>query len=922
VLLNFKGLAQNGSISGIIVDELNVPLIGANISLLNTLDSSLIKGVLADVNGIFKIENIVSGNVIIKVSYIGYNNYYLNKSISNQSIVLNEITLSQKTLELKEINIEESINATSIKGDTTQYNAGAFKTNVDASAEDLVTKLPGVNVQDGKVQAQGEDVKKILVDGKPYFGDDPNAVLKNMPAEMIDKIQILDGKSEQSQFTGFDDGNAMKTMNIITKTQYKDGVFGKVFLGAGNNQKYKGGFNLNLFKQDRRITLLCNTNNINEQNFSAEDLQPTQAVSSSNSNRPQGMRSTGNSGRGGSQNEVNNFLIDQKNGINTTHSFGVNYVNKWNKVELMSSYFVNFIDNESFNNKIRQNFSNTSSQLKYIEASNLESTNLNHRINTKIEFKFDSLNAVTIQPKLSYQHTRGNSFLEGENFDDNTFLSNSISNNRNNLSGVNYTLPVLYKHSFAKKGRTISINLSAGNNHVLADGELKVKNNIDIDSLGLDTIDQKSNLDRLVITKSSNISFTELLGKKSQLQFSIANNYNKSAIVKETFNISLESEKTKDIELSNNFTTRYYTNNFGFSYNFTQKSWNFSTGLAYQIAVLDNRQSFPTFFETKRKFNSILPNASMQIKFSDSKNLRINYRTSNNSPTAEQLQSVINNTNPLQLTIGNSNLKQNFQNNGFIRYSSSNTTKNTSFFVMAGATVTKNYFANSIIFTSTDSILTESIVLPIGGQLTKPINLNGYYNLRSFSNYSFSVDKIKCKVNLNAFVTYGNTPGLINSEKTIAKNTSYGMGVGVSSNISKNIDFNISTNSVFNNSINTLQKQSNNKSFNQNTKFKVTVLPWKGLVLQTELNIQNNKGLSTTLDINYTLLNAALGYKFLKNDLAELRISVFDLLKENNNVSRIVSEGYFEDIQSNVLQQYVMLTFTYNIKAFNKKENP
>ena len=909
--------AQNFTLSGVVLDEKNEPLVGATISLLQLQDSTAIALTNSDINGNFKLENLKAMKFILKISYIGYNSYFDEKQILNKPISLPPIILYEKTSLLGEVKIIENINATQVRGDTTEYNAAAFKTNVDANAEDLVNKMPGVETVDGKVQAQGEDLKKVLVDGKPFFGEDPNAVLKNLPAEMIDKIQIFDGRSEQSQFTGFDDGNAIKTMNIITKPQYKDSVFGKVYGGFGSDKRYKGGFGINVFNGEKKLTILCNSNNINEQNFSAEDLQPIQG-NTNNTGQNKGGRQ---GGKGGQSADENNFLINQKNGINTTQAFGVNFTNKWNKLDFTTSYFVNFIDNESFNNKVRENFSAEAENINYFEQNALASNNLNHRINARIDWKIDTLHSILFQPKISYQSTSGNSFVRGENNEFNNLISKSNSKNNNKMEAINLSIPVLYKHRFAKKGRTASVNFTPSHNNTDAEATLQSETISFGDSVFADTLDQESEFYKFGSGFNGNISYTEPLSTTSQLLVSASNAYNQYDLKKETYNLNNQNDRSLDDNLSNHFFTKLNTKNFGATYSYTQKIWNFSTGLTYQIVTLDNKQIFPDNNKLNRTFRSFLPNSTVQIKFTEAKNLRMNYRTNNTPPNAEQLQNVINNNNPLQLSTGNPLLKQNFQNSGSIRYTQSNTEKNTSFFAMLGTTITRNYFANSTVFALEDSLIAPTIILLKGGQFTQPVNMNGYYTLRAYANMGLPLNKLKCKLNLNGFTTYTNIPSLINLSKNNSKNLNLGGGLSLTSNISKEIDFTISTNTSFGNIKNTLQNELNNKSFNQNSKLKITAMPWKHVVIQTDINHQYNNGLSDTFTRNYLLWNAAIGYKFLKDDIADLRINIYDVLKQNDNISRITNETYFEDTQSNVLQSYFMLTFTYNLRYFKNRES-
>jgi hypothetical protein len=350
------------------------PLIGATSILLNPADSTVIKGTTADVEGVFSIDNIPTGNYILKISFIGYINYFKGIGL-NGSQDLGTLEMKQSDKLLKSVEILDKATTAVQKGDTTQYNANSYKTNPDANAEDLVTKMSGVTMQNGKVQAHGEEVKKILVDGKPFFGDDPNAVLKNLPADVIDKIQVFDQQSDQSKFTGVSDGNTTKTINIITKPGMKNGTFGRILAGYGYDNVFKGAGNINFFKGDRRISIIAQTNNINEQNFSSDELAGISSTGNQGgASTSGGMQFRGGGGGNYGGSSSGNFLVNAKNGITTTYALGINYSDKWTrKVELSSSYFFNKSDNVSDQSINREYILPTDSGLVYKEKSVIRS---------------------------------------------------------------------------------------------------------------------------------------------------------------------------------------------------------------------------------------------------------------------------------------------------------------------------------------------------------------------------------------------------------------------------------------------------------------------------------------------------------------------------------------------------------------------
>lgn len=913
--------AQKHSISGKLVDESKQDLIGTSVFLLNTKDSSFVQGTVTNAEGFFKIEQVESHSYVLKIASLGYKSIFKSIVVLNQSIDLGLISLKQNSLNLKEIKIEAQISLATQNGDTTSFNSKAYKVNKDATAEDLVSKMPGVTLVDGKIQAQGEDVKQVLVDGKRFFGDDANAVLKNLPAEIIDKVQVFDKKSDQAQFTGFDDGNASKTINIVTKAQFRNGVFGKLFGGYGYKDKYKSGASINIFKGNRRITVLLQSNNINEQNFSAEDLV---GVASTASTGGGGRRGGGGQGNG-SNNATDIFSVNNQNGINTTTLFGLNYSDKWGrKTEVSSSYFFNSTQNDSKSSLIQQYILGSNDGLVYNESNTSVSSNFNHRLNFKIETKLDSHNTISIQPKLTFQTNTNSKNILGLNSKELQTISNSKNANSTSLSGYNLSALILYRLAFAKKGRTFSINATPTLTDNQGDNTLyTLTSYFNTGIVFADTIDQESYVLKNSYNIKANASYTEPLDSFHILLVDYSATYSNNFSSKRTFNSFSNSNAYTDLDssLTNVFNNQYQSHAGSFGYRYQKTKMNFSVNAAYQLAQLSKQQEIPSGYQMSKSFESILPSAQFQFKFSPKKNLRINYRTSNNAPTIDQLQDVINNTNVLQLSTGNPELKQDFQQNLNMRYSGVNTVKATSFFALLGANYSTNYIGNSTLIANQDTIVYNSVFLKQGSQIIRPVNLDGYFTIRSFINYTFPIKKLKTNLSLNVSGNYNHIPGLINTQINYAKTATSGLGIVLSSNISEKIDFTMSSNSSYSNINNTLQSSSNTTYFSQSSKLKITLNPWKGLVLQSDFSNMYYSGLTTNFNQSISLWNTALGYKFLENKQAELRFTIYDLLNKNNSVARTNTDSYIQDSQTNVLNRYYMLTFTYNFKKyFPKKE--
>lgn len=931
-IILFSTLAHAQKVRGIITNENKEPLIGCSVVLLSP-SNTLYKNTISDANGMYQFDSVKAGTYRFKISYTGYNEIDTPITLDGRPVQFVRFTLKQKIYDLQNTEIKGYVNPVKTQGDTTAIRADGYKTNPDANADELVNKMPGITTQDGKVQAQGEDVKQVLVDGKPFMGgNDPNAALKNIPAELIDMVQVFDRKSDQSLFTGVDDGNSSKTINIITKAAFRNGTFGRAFGGLGTDNRYKAGAVINDFNKDRRLTILFQLNNVNEQNFSMEDLSSLTGSSmmpgmGGGGFRPQGL-GMGMGMAGGmrgpmSMGNASNFLVDQSNGIVRTYAAGINYSNKWKNIDFTASYFFNQSNTLSLSNLNRQFFSTANSTLNYNQKDSSITDNINHRASMRVEVTLDSANSVLLQPRFSLQKNRYNNEVLGYNYlnTENITLSNNNTQNRNDFEAINISIPVLYKHSFKKFGRTFSLNLTPTYN-------VNSGNNQQFSTLlnyGDTTLSTVLNLytapSRSAANLNTNATYTEALNSKNFLVISYLNNLNSNYQRRLLYNRTLDPNNNLiDTTLSTLLYNDYNAHSGALAYRYQVDKYNFSIGLNYQYAYLVVDQRLPVENKRSIPFHSLLPSASFQYKFSNNANLRINFRSQNNPPRADQLSDALNISNPLAISAGNPNLKQDFQHFLFGRYMSSNTTKGTSFFMMMGGSYTFNPIANNVFISTSDTTLFEQVLLSRGAQYTRPENMDASYSGRFYTNYSMPVRKLKIKLNYNLGANFSNTPGIINQQQNRTQNRSLNAGITISSNISEKIDFTLSTNSNATEVLNRLQPQLNSRFLIQTSRARVNLLPWKGLVLNTELQHQYITGLSSAYNTQFVLWNVAIGYKFMKNKRGDLRLYVFDLLNQNRSITRNVTDSYYEDVRNLVLNRYAMLIFTYNIRNFKMQK--
>jgi hypothetical protein len=827
---------------------------------------------------------------------------------------LNEVTVVAKAPPVRQ------------KVDTTEFSASQYKVNPDATAEDLIKKLPGIVVdKSGNVTTMGEQIKKVTVDGRDFFGDDATAALKNLPADVIDKIQVFDKLSDQAAFTGFDDGNSTKAINIVTKSGMRNGQFGRIYAGYGTDQRYTAGGNVSFFKNNRRISLVGLFNNINQQNFASEDLL---GVTSSGGGRQGGNRggNRGGGGFGGGGGNFggggNNFLVGQTNGISATNSFGINYSDQWGKkLTVSGSYFFNNSNTNNDQSSHTQSFIKGSPDQFYDESVLSSSKNYNHRFNLRMEYKIDDKNSIIFSPSISLQNNRSMNDLSGIQYYSATDTISTIrSVTSNKTSGYNSNNNLLFRHAFAKKGRTISFNISAGLNH--KDGAKYLNSESKFYTNNVVTNDTLTNqfTDQLVNghTYGASVAYTEPIGKKGQLQINYSPNITKNKSDQEVFQYDNGSQKYSrfDTAYSNKFDNTTSSQNVNASYRVGDRDNMFSVGVSYKYLELNSDQEFPQTVHVNKHFNNVLPNLMWRKKISAKSTINIMYRASTNAPSISQLQNVIDNSNVLQLSTGNPDLKQQLSNTLSTRYTFNNTQKGQTFFANLFLQQANNYIATATYTAFADSMLNNNIILYKGSQLTKPTNLNGYLSLRSLFTYAMPIKFIKSNLNLNTGVTYSKTPGLNNNVSGFSNNYTYSAGVGITSNISQYVDFNVSYNTSITNTKNTIDPSKNTNYTTQTAGASLNLLSKKGWFVQNDATLSAYSGLGAGFNQTFVLWNAGIGKKFMKNQAGELKLSVFDILKQNQSITRTVDPNYIEDVHNQVLKQYFMLTFTYKLKNF------
>ena len=927
LILCLSSTAQNtATIKGKLVDSTTKQsMLNASVTLLQAKDSSLEMYSLARAGGDFDIKNIPFGNYILQISYQGF--YTISKNIElNKDNALLQLPTIYMQVNAKDLgNVTVTSTPITMKKDTVEYNANSFKTKPNAVVEDLLKKMPGVQVEkDGTIKAQGEQVQRVLVDGKRFFGDDPKMATKNLPTDVVDKIQIFDGLSDQSNFSGFDDGNRVKTINIITKKDKRKGYFGKGSIGFGNdgnNLLNDHSLSLSKYNGNQQITVTAQGNNVNKQNFNVQDILGSLGGGGGNM-RGFGGGSPMGGGRGGGAmggiaSAITNLIGNgNANGIVNTWSGGLNYRDVWSKkTEAYGSYFFNSQQTNRIQNTLTQNFvsQNPDSSIFNNQNNNSLTTNRNHRVNFNIEHNFDSSNSLIIRPNISIQNTNNDVVTTTASTKLKTInLNNTNANSIRNNNGINGSIDATFRHRFKKRGRTISLGLNLGRNTNDGSG-----NNYSVIQtfpsptiVRSDTINQQYTSYNNSNSFSTNISYTEPIAKNQQVEIA----YNHSFNLNENDKKTLAFDNTAQLFIipvtnqTNNFNNDFNANRVSISYRFNNQKLNFSVGSGVQFASLYSNNN-TTGIRIPQHFTNLFPQANLNYSFTKTKNLRFNYSGRTNQPSAQQLQPVIDFSDPLNIKEGNPFLKQSFNHSVRLFYNSFNVFTQKIFFATINASFTSNDIQNS------------SLIAQNGVQTTKPVNLNGTYSIVGYINYGFPLRKPKSNLNFGMNVNAIQSQTLINNQSNFTRNTGVGGNIIWTTNLKEKWDINLTSNSMYNLVSYTLQPNQNENFFSQFVSVEATYYTKSGWSISSDFDYTYNAGRASGFNTSIPLFNASIAKQVFKNKAGEIKLYVFDLFKQNQSITRNVTASYVQDVNTTVLQQYFLVSFTYNLRNFGGKNN-
>ena len=934
--------AQKGGVTATVVDaDTGESVVGAVLTLTPVKTPEKKQYFTSAFKGAVSIPSLAYGEYSLSGAFLGYNNLDTTFRVSASKVSLGLLKL-KPGVQIETVVKEAKALRTSQKGDTVSYNAGAFKVVADADVEGLLKKMPGITVTDGTVEAQGETVKKVFVDGKEFFGEDVTTAIKSLPAEAVDRVEVYNKLSDAAEFSGMDDGEGYKALNIVTRPGMRQGQFGKLYAGFGYDAdtetedkfKYIAGGNANVFSGDSRISFIGLFNNVNQQNFSFEDIL--------------GVSGGGGGRRGG----MGNYMVRPQSGVASVNAIGVNYSDTWgkrNQVTFQGSYF--------FNNT---NTENRSTVEKWYEAPMIPDTlstngysdtkGYNHRFNARLEWKISENQNLMIRPRFSYQSndpwSRTTGWQYGAPADGGSGYSRTDNFSDALRHGYNVGTSAVYRAKLGKNGRTITL-----------DGSFSYSdntNNSNSWSNILATQPDRPAVDPVTgvwdpanytelrylrnLAPSSSYSlrgsftYTEPVAKYAQVSLQYRISYNSQERDKRSF-VTDDDTFTGGVLnplLSNSYESGYLTQSVGPGFRFSKERNTFIANVYYQRSALDGQIVRDDAEKIKHAYNNVTYFMMGQLNINRENSLRLFVSSYTDSPSITDLQSVYDVSDAQNISHGNPNLKPTYSHRVNFHYTNSNVEKGRTFMWMFSMNTTLDYTAQHLVQRPGDITIDGQAYSPNFYSTTE--NLDGYWQLRTHLSYGLPIGFLKSNFNVMAGVIYTKTPSMLGGtvdaatgmisggERNDTKNMGYDFRAVLGSNISENVDFTLSWNGTYNEATNSLNAdKSKNRYFNHTAQGNLKVVFPLGFTFTASAAYSQYIGFTNDYSEDYLLCNVWLGKKVFRNKRGEVMVGVNDLFNQNRAFSRSTGSGYTQNSTNSVIGRYYMVQFNYNLRRFGKK---
>ena len=887
---------QSGvNVTGSVVEQgSDTPIEQATVRLLNVKDSAMVRGVVSARNGSFTLKNVKKGSYLLHITFIGYDPLYQPLQITGKKNPVNvgKLELSDGAIELGEAVVIGKAPEVTVRNDTVEYNADSYKVTEGSVLEDLLKKMPGVEVDsEGKITVNGKEVKKVMVDGKEFFSDDPKVASKNLPAKMIDKLQVLDKKSDMAQMTGFDDGEEETVINLTVKPGMKQGWFGNAYGGYGSKDRYEGNAMVNRFVNNDQITFMGGANNTNNMGFS--DLASTMF-----------------SGMGGGGGRRGGFGAGS--GITSSGNAGLNFSKEFkpDKLTLGGNNRYSHSDNDARSKSDRQNIlPGDSSSYDNSEAMSRTKSD-NFGVDFRLEWKPDTMTQLIFRPSFSFSHSMNDNFSDATTLDnERDTVNTNKSSNYSESNGYNLNASIDFSRKLNNKGRVFSATLSGGNSDSYSDG----MNRSDIvyfnqtDALKNSIIDQRSRYDNKGFNYRAYVSWVEPIGHNNFIQATYSISQRKQEALKNVYNQDADGiYNVLDSAYSQSYRNNFISQRASLSFKSQRAKFNYTIGLNLDpsYSSSENFVGDTTLSKITRKVVNLSPMAQFNYMFDKRTNLRIMYNGRTSQPSMTQLQPVADISDPTNITIGNPDLNPRYTNNVFIRFQQFTPEKQRAFMIMANG----SYIINDIV--SYTSYNQET-----GVKTTTYKNVNGNYsgNVRMMLNTPLKNKKFS--INSMTMASFANSNGYINEEKNTNRNLILSERGGIDFR-SSYLDLGVNGNIRYNATSNSLQKENNQNTFNYGAGGYTTIYLPLNFKIESDVNWSTNSGYGDGFKQNEVLWNASASKSFLKNNQGTLRFKIYDILQQRSNISRSITASYIQDSEYNTLGSYFMVHFIYRFSIF------
>ena len=983
-----SAFAQTGKVSFSLIDsQTKEGVMGAVVEVYPTAKSDNKKYYTSGAGGAVTIHGLSYGNYTMVVTFIGYKDLTKQFRLSGATLSLGKLTMTEDTQRIETVVKTVKALRTSQNGDTLSYSAGAFKVSNDADVEGLLKKMPGININNGTVEAQGETIKKIFVDGKEFFGEDVNTAIKSLPAEAVDRIEVFNKLSDNAEFSGMDDGEGYKAINIITKENMRQGQFGKMYAGVGyepdwkeNNaddfakgHKWIVGGNVNFFQGDARVSLIGLFNNVNQQNFSFEDIL--------------GVSGAGQGGGRGMRRSVGAYMVRPQSGIALVNSIGANYSDEWGRrknVKFQGSLFFNHTD--THNNSRTEKWYEAPMPIGYMyQLGESNTMNLNARFNARLDWKISRNASLMSRTYFSYQGNNPTSNTEGYTIGENAdaeevdgadtphqSLAYAKSYSWSKQSAFYFNEFLQLRTKLGKPGRTLTVdgrfnyqnnerkqktaaNEANGVPYTSSDyqteydnyfGEGKIWQDMANSSLLYSPLYQYIHRPSEEYGISANLTYNEPISQSAQFSLQYRMRYENEVNDKNTFYTNSDwGGMVANPNMTQEYTSGFWTHRVGPGFRFTKGKNRIVANLQYQRSELTGNIVGEQGDKIDKSYNNFMYFAMANVAFNKENTLRVFFRSWADNPSVTQLQNIFDVSNPQYVSVGNTDINPAFVHNISAHYNLSKVDKGITFMWMFNTQIQQDYISTSTWNNTSGVELPDKFGdkdVPTNGtekytpkEVTSYENLDGYFSVRTHVSLGVPLSFMKCNLNIMGGVSYNRIPSAIyvtpesgnvlqniidhNYQTNLANNIGYDASLTLGSNISENLDFTVSWRGTYNQAWNTIGQTEKNDYFNHSVNGNIKWTFLKRLTLTAAVSYVQYLGFTNKYNEDYVLCNVYLGCKVFKNKRGEVQIGVNDIFNQNTSFARTTGSGYTQNSWNSCIGRYFSVQFVYNLRHFGKK---